>query len=249
MYIIRIIGDTALFRQKSSIPSSFRPLLKPETNPVPSLATRPTFGFTAGATKTMLDSIMMIKDLSSAIESGHGLDYTKVVSICRRLEECRHLCSRGTAWEEGDLQSDGTTAFPYKISVVTCLLNAFIAATYIYLHRALFDAKPFEIKTFVAEVLQNIKKFLELRGGNLTVWPAFVAAVEACDDADLEAAKTWLDEAMQVGMGNRTQVRTVVEEVWRRRRDLSQKVGLPLDQCCIDWREVMQDLDIDILLV
>lgn len=117
------------------------------------------------------------------------------------------------------------------------------------MHQVLFHATPRQMKVYVREVFENVHKYFEMKGGNITVWPVFLAAVEACDDQDVTAAQHWLLEATQVGMGNRKQAEIVIKEVWRRRQAIACETGIALADIRVDWREAMRDLDIDILLV
>lgn len=50
-------------------------------------------------------------------------------------------------------------------------------------------------------------------------------------------------------MGNRNQVQEIVEEVWRRREMLAQSMGHDLGEVKINWRTVMAEMDIDVLLL
>ena len=50
-------------------------------------------------------------------------------------------------------------------------------------------------------------------------------------------------------MGNRDHLSEVLEEIWRRRTVESMFCGLELGLITIDWREVMSDLQIDVLLI
>lgn len=49
-------------------------------------------------------------------------------------------------------------------------------------------------------------------------------------------------------MGNRNQVKKIVEEVWRRREMVAQSTGQDLGDVRINWRTVMVEMDIDVLL-
>jgi len=49
-------------------------------------------------------------------------------------------------------------------------------------------------------------------------------------------------------MGSREQVKAVVEEVWRRRAAEAEEMGVELGEVRIDWREVVANMGIDLLL-
>lgn len=128
-------------------------------------------------------------------------------------------------------------------------VNAFISATYVYLYRSIYNLSPCDVRLFVCEVFENIHTFFAHGDGNLTLWPGFIAAVESYEESDLRAAKAWLDVAASVGMGNRLRIRTIVEEVWRMRDAASRETRKDKGSITIDWRDVMQKLGLDILLV
>ena len=56
-------------------------------------------------------------------------------------------------------------------------------------------------------------------------------------------------KAKQVGMGNREHLSGVLEEIWRRRKVESMLYGLEPGLITMDWREVMSDLQVDVLLI
>ena len=73
--------------------------------------------------------------------------------------------------------------------------------------------------------------------------------MEACDEEHINAAKKYLNFATSVGMGNRFKAKSIVEEVWRLREESSTATGTSSGNVSVDWRDVMVDLDMDILLV
>ena len=75
------------------------------------------------------------------------------------------------------------------------------------------------------------------------------SSVEANEVQHIDTAKKWLDFARSVGMDNRFKVKAIVEEVWRLGENLSKETGTNSGDISVDWRDVMVDLDFDILLV
>jgi len=213
-----------------------------------SITSNPIFGFTIGATRRLLQTVSHIGSLFVLRQSKYRITDADVDFCKRSLEACDDLFSNGTAWENGDLYRDSARS-PYRTSVVQHQLKAFLAAAYIFMHRSLLDATPHEVRPYVVQVFEAVDEFFNLRGGNFSLWPAFIAATEACEGEDIAAANRWLERAMRVGMGNRLRAKVVIEEVWRRRQDVSKASDIPLNGCRIDWRDVMMDLDIDILLI
>jgi hypothetical protein len=192
--------------------------------------------------------IMDIGKLTSDIEEEGDVDVIDdtVNDLYSRLEACRESLVKGFTTNELD-----GVAFSKDDRIAWYHLNAFIAAAHIYLHRTIFDLPPSSdiIKNYVAEVFENVESFLKAGGGNFSLWPAFIAAVEANEAHHIDAAKKWLEFATSVGMGNRFKVKAIVEEVWNLREILSKETGISSGDISVDWRDVMVDLDLDILLV
>lgn len=128
-------------------------------------------------------------------------------------------------------------------------LQAFVFATYIYLYRVIFDLPPQNLTTYVTKTFEHISAFSEENSGNLSLWPAFIAAVEAYTERDMNLAKDWLKHAVSFGLGNRILIENVIEEVWRRRKLLSEECEIDQSLVNVDWRDVMLDLNVDVLLV
>ena len=81
-----------------------------------------------------------------------------------------------------------------------------------------------------------------------------MAAVECYRPEDLKLATTsWLTGLARSGIGNRRDIRRLVEGVWAERARIfaMQKDGrkLPLGDVSVDWREVMEHMGLAILLV
>lgn len=98
-------------------------------------------------------------------------------------------------------------------------------------------------------VFSNTAAFHSSSGGNFSLWPAFIAAVEAFTENDLDSAQKWLEQTTHFGLGNRFSVKRIVENVWRERElvHLEKNVGKGL--IAVDWRKIANDLGADILLV
>ncbi|EAW12383.1 fungal specific transcription factor domain-containing protein [Aspergillus clavatus NRRL 1] len=128
-------------------------------------------------------------------------------------------------------------------------LDGFTYATYIYLYRTLLDVPPRQVSHYVSLTFQSLAAFRGTSDGNYSLWPTFIAAVEASTSDDLESARAWLDQATSFGFGNRILVRRIVEEVWRRRERLHQETGQDLGLIRVDRRLVADELNIDVLLV
>ena len=210
-----------------------------------SISSTSGFGFTIGAPQIVLDCISRINQFrntqSYLVCDGEGerlfetilsdlnnCPRAKVADFDRNADLEAH-CFNMTAMLEGSQR------------------NAFIYATYIYLYRTLLNVPPQTVRPYISKIFQNISMFYSHSNGNFSIWPAFIAAVEAHTDEDLTAARAWLDWATSFGLGSRASVRRVIEEVWQRREEESQ--NRRTSRGTIDWLGVMHELDCDLLVV
>ncbi|RVX73278.1 hypothetical protein B0A52_02920 [Exophiala mesophila] len=212
------------------------------------ISSSPAYGFTIGASGTVLDCISKITRLQHVIANQqnditHHVDET-LESILSQLNCCRNQTL-------GDMVEDEyANQQPSLQTLLERSQNkAFIYATYIYLYRTLFDVPPRSVRGYVAETLRHVDDFFSLSGGNFSIWPAFIAAVEAYTVDDMAAARRWLERSTSFGMGNRESVEKVVREVWRTREERCEALDIDLGIIAVDWREVMREMDCDVLLV
>ncbi|KAF7592958.1 hypothetical protein BBP40_012194 [Aspergillus hancockii] len=221
-----------------------------------SILSTPQFGFTIGAHRSLLECISTITSISQQMRSTEsdttpfGVDCI-VARILSRLEIYRTQIKEHTLYNDTHPTSTEIVRSSDQAheQLARYQLNAFIHATYIYLYRALLDVPPKRVSTYVSLTFQNITAFNDKNSGNLSLWPAFIAAVEAYTEQDMDSARSWLEQSAQFGLGNRLSVRRIIEEVWRRREDAHMKSAMDRGLVTVDWRDVVNDLEIDVLLV
>ncbi|KAI0859857.1 fungal-specific transcription factor domain-containing protein [Xylaria cubensis] len=211
------------------------------------VSTTSGFGFTIGASQAVLDCISIISQARVMRERGNMtlMADDLLEDVLSRLNKCRL-----DETEANEVLIQIGAAEAQKVSTESrSQSSSFIYSTYIYLYRTILDVPPKAVKTYVSKTLQEVSIFLANSNGNFSLWPAFIAATEAYTYEDLLNAKRWLDWATSFGIGSRTSARRVIEEVWRRRETLSCSSGLDPGMISIDWREVMHELNCDILLI
>lgn len=208
------------------------------------MSSYPSFGLTIGASRLLMTCISDIHGLARDVKYGRVTgDVT--ANILQKLDQCRQMALM-------NLRSGPDTENPQNPkhkSMTFYHESAFIAATYIYLHRSVSNLPPQAIQKYVAEVFHNVGAFFSIDEGNFSLWPAFIAAVEAYEEIDLVSARAWLDNASKVGMGNRLKIQAVIQEVWRQREMIAIQSHRDVGSVIIDWRDVMADLKLDIVLV
>jgi hypothetical protein len=126
--------------------------------------------------------------------------------------------------------------------------HAFKAATIIYYHQIFDDVLPQDLSSYVHEVHDSLAAFSETHGGNYTLWPAFIAAVEAYTEDDQCKFRSLLKKGTH-GIKNRITATRLIEHVWEARKSIAITTSLGPGEIRVDWKKVKQDLQMDILVV
>lgn len=104
----------------------------------------------------------------------------------------------------------------------------------------------------VSKALEHLENIDALAGDLAianTLWPGFIAAAEAVDWKLRRRALMWFGRAKRHGIGNITKAKALVQEIWRRvdRLMLEDHETHP-ELGPVDWREVMNDMNMYIML-
>lgn len=81
------------------------------------------------------------------------------------------------------------------------------------------------------------------------MWPVFIAATEATDEADQRMVERWLAVSSQLGIPNRLVAGEVIHQTWHDRAQEAIARGVEPDQVVLDWKTVQQRLGVDLLLL
>lgn len=205
------------------------------------------FGFTIGAPRAILDCIAQVAEFQDKLQSPPGMaPEPLLLKLLLSLNQCLHQHRTTVNLTALSTDQAGTTKTP---SEAVHQSHAFIHAAYIYAYRSLLNVPPHAVQSHVTNALRHVSLFITTSPGNLSIWPAFIAAVEAFSEDNMSAARAWLNHAISFGIGSRNAMKRVVEEVWRRRQAISESSGLNRGLIVVDWRDVMQELDLDLLLI
>ncbi|KAH7155775.1 fungal-specific transcription factor domain-containing protein [Dactylonectria estremocensis] len=251
--IIKIIGDTSHKRVEEIIEPLNGPNAADSTAVAP-IVSMSEFGFTIGAPRNVLECIERITEFRNkpTVEHPEGEVDCLLQDLLSRLDISGHeensSCNFETESTTETLSTESTIIQRSPLAAQD-QVDAFVNATYIYMYRSLLNVPPKTVRSYVKRTFSHVSAFFAVSGGNFSIWPAFIAAVEAYTEEDLVAARGWLSRATSFGVGSRNSITLVVEEVWRQREDISRASGMELGLIIIDWRSVMQELDCDLLLV
>lgn len=83
----------------------------------------------------------------------------------------------------------------------------------------------------------------------MSTWPVFVAAAEAYTPEAQALANRFHKFSDTLGVSNRTDMKRVVDQVWAEREGLAAAQRCSPGEVIVDWRDVMENLELDILLL
>ncbi|KAL6694272.1 fungal-specific transcription factor domain-containing protein [Trichoderma pleuroticola] len=211
------------------------------------VASKCEFGFTIGSSGQVLQIISNIRLLAERIATG-DIPENWGELIQKYIAE---LTSPSEGTEHFDLEEiwEYTPRKDRAEYLQRLHLRLFRNAAIIYLFRIVLNVPPQGVIKYVSAVLQDTLSFIQLHGGAVSMWPVFIAAVEAYEVKDQQIVEQWFDISSQHGIQNRQTAREVIRAVWERRSREATNRGLKQCQIAIDWREVQQFLGLDLLLL
>lgn len=216
------------------------------------------FGYTIGAYSKVIQSISAIRLLGEELSRGQvseDLDARAARVLKDLLDNSDDIAHRSIKEVEDDSpapspQTDRRSNQECREDRLYSLhFKIFRNAGLIYLYRTIFDAAPYVIGEFISAVLTDAMEFLELQGGSISIWPVFIAAVEACSEDDRTMVQRWIEFSCKLGIQNRHVARKIIQHVWEIRDAEALRHGRDPSEIVVDWRDVQEQLGFDILLL
>jgi hypothetical protein len=210
----------------------------------------PFFGRTIGASSSILSCLSEINHLSRELtQTGFDGRADSPLLNFKQMLVFEPSCNLLEAGGDNYVDDACVDLLDIEQKAQEMHLRAFEAATVIYYHQVSENATPEYLAPYVQAVLQYVSTFLRLCGGNYTLWPAFIAGVEAYSDSDMNKFSVLFENATSIGMRNRRKAREVMEQVWLIRSSIAAQTGQNPGEVRVNWRHIMRGLDIDVLLV
>lgn len=211
-------------------------------------STNPRFGYTLGASNILMSCISEINELShKGLIFGIDEATDRIIgNIRERLEAARIATNSRQDLDIGP--HDDSSASLNRDSAKQAHLRAYTAAALIYFYHEFYALPPKAMSPYVSETLDSISTFTELTRGNYTMWPIFIASVEAYEDSDICRFQKLFRNACGMGMANRVQIQALVERIWKIRDVQATHTGQGKGLIRVDWKNVMHVLELDVLL-
>lgn len=200
---------------------------------VTSVASRADFGFTAGATPAVMRCIIEITQLATRIYRGELKSCREVINtLYRQIIDC---ASSGSHYDhEAQLHA-----------------RIFQVGALVYFHRSILRSPPLAVVPLLDEILRYLDEYRNHVGGYVTIWPVFIAAVEAYEERHQNGFEAWMCDCDKRGPSNREDIRQLVNDIWRERKLIWRQRGMTIElgSIAINWQEVMLARELNYLLV
>ncbi|EXJ66730.1 uncharacterized protein A1O5_09925 [Cladophialophora psammophila CBS 110553] len=128
-------------------------------------------------------------------------------------------------------------------------LNLFNSAVTIYLLRVVLRYPPSAVAEQVFQTLSAAATLLEMDRTAVSIWPIFIAAAEAYTAEAQALAECVLSLSTSLGAANRAVIHRVVKQIWIEREEAAAQRRCEVGDVLVDWREVLKNLDVEILLL
>ncbi|PKK43540.1 hypothetical protein CI102_12124 [Trichoderma harzianum] len=188
------------------------------------VSSRCEFGFTIGSSGQVLQVISKIRLLAERMATG-DIPENPGELIQKYIAE---LTSPSESTEDFDIEEiwESTSKKDRAEYLQRLHLRLFRNAAIIYLFRTVLNVPPQGVVKYVSTVLQDTLSFIQLHGGAVSMWPVFIAAVEAYEVKDQQIVEQWFDISGQLGIQNRRTAREVIRAVWEKRSQEAKNRGL-----------------------
>ncbi|VUC30648.1 unnamed protein product [Clonostachys rosea] len=212
------------------------------------LSTRSDFGYTIGSPRAALKALSTLRrdEFSPDLADGNlEVEISDALRILSLIQEDDPE-NRSEFHEKPSKIAQSSERLNYLAQLHS---RMFLNAVIIYLKRLGPGVTPSQVSTYTSAVLNDMSTFLDLDGGSISIWPVFVAAVEACDPIQRDMVRKWFEFSSCLGIENRLQARHIIEAVWRTRDSIADEMGCPATETIVDWTTIQQGLGVDILLL
>ncbi|KAM0482016.1 hypothetical protein ACHAPX_003350 [Trichoderma viride] len=212
------------------------------------IAANSSFGYTIGSTERLIKALYHVRKLEAqmAAEAGTTTSFTDTnATNLSQVEEAMTILNDLQNPPDDGLDAYLDSAGPVRMplnrarTLASLHINLFRNAVGIYLLSAVLRFPPSTVAGYVMDVLSDAWLF-----------PLFVAAVDAYSPKAQDIAERILELAANTsGVKNRYDVKHLVHKVWAMRIDLARESNCGPGDVWIDWRDVMTQMDMDILFL
>lgn len=219
------------------------------------VTSEPRFGYTIGGSSRMLKSIYQIRLLEEQVSMAGSAEFAESLNddvleqVSEIIKQLLVPLNEEIEAHSGIPYTDGMKTMPNMETRVGLHLRLFNAAVMIHLFRTVLRVPPCSIVDHVSRVLTDAVSLMHMTNGAVSIWPVFIAATEAYTPKLQALASHFFRVLETYGAGNRQDVHRVTRQVWADRERLAAERQCDPGEVVIDWRDTMNELDVDLLLI
>lgn len=199
----------------------------------------PGYGWTLGTSSSVMETIADINTAAKQLEQDNEEDANTTISLRLHRTLLRYQREALEMLDPGDVKGN-----PQYLH-----LQAFQAATVIHYYQVCDEVTPRQLSRFVSAVLTCVTAFFQICGGSFTLWPVFVAAAEAYKDEDQIKFMTLLENVSSIGMRDLSNYTILLRQIWTVRGLRAIVKNQEIAETRVNWREVMRELEMDVLIL
>ncbi|KIW57941.1 hypothetical protein PV05_02497 [Exophiala xenobiotica] len=214
----------------------------------------PRFAYTLGSTPRLMKALYQSRLLEEQLAARGSFRGGKPdLSVDELLQASKILVALNTPLD-AEVELYMSRQRPMKTPAqqrkfIVSNLNLFGSAVTIYLLRVVLRHPPSVVTEQVSQTLSAAVALLEMDRAAVSIWPIFIAAAEAYTAEAQALAECVLSLSTSFGAANRAVIHQVVKQIWNEREEAAAQGGCEVGDVLVDWREVLKNLDVEILLL
>ncbi|KAK4498353.1 hypothetical protein PRZ48_011011 [Zasmidium cellare] len=220
------------------------------------LLNEPGFGWTHGGTGHIFRLIYQIRRLEEDLYQKHPHGFSGVMDTATQAQVDSIIHQLEMPIEDQlNIYVEHQESFGIEVSdhmrqSIHLHLRLFTLGVEMYLLCTVLRCPPMSVREKVDEALSATVDYVDLQQqGSFSIWPVFIAATQAYT-AEAQALATYcLQTAESTGAANRRDVHRLVRQVWLERERLAETLRCDARALFVDWRQVMKDLGLNVLLL
>lgn len=214
----------------------------------------PDFAYTMGSTPRIMKALYRARLLEVQLDGGGSLQQCKPHLFGDTLDQVGRIFAELHAPLDAEIdlymnRQRPKTTLAEQRKFIASNLSIFNSAVTIYFVRMVLCCPPTTVLDLVSQVLSAAVEILKSDHAAVSIWPIVIASAEAYTPEAQELADCALSLSTGFGIANRSVIRRVVHSIWAERDKMAAQQQCGIGEILMDWRQLLKQLDVDILLL
>lgn len=214
----------------------------------------PDFAYTMGSTPRIMKALYQARLLEVQLGAAGSLQQGKLHLYGDTLEQAGRVFAELHAPSDAEIdlymsRQRLKTTLSEQRKFIASNLSLFNSAVTIYFIRMVLHCPPRTVADLVVQVLSAAVGILKTDHAAVSIWPIVIASAEAYTLEAQDLADSALSLSTGFGIANRSVIHRVVHSIWEERKKMATQQQYELGEVLMDWRQLLKQLDVDILLL